>query len=109
MSISISISILYLYLVLDVDLELKYLFFVPKYNPLPLCTTFIPSPVFAYLIKSVVDDKAAQGFVLASALPILLAISNALIGLLATFFPMLTVALPTPLKESFNPSASIVA
>ena len=49
------------------------------------------------------------GFLDAAALPILLAISNALTGLLATFFPKLTVALPTLLKKPFNPSASIVA
>ena len=54
-------------------------------------------------------DKAALGFLLAAALLILLAISYALTGLLATFFPKLTVALPTLLKNSFNPSASIVA
>ena len=54
-------------------------------------------------------DKAALGFLDAAAVPILLAISNALIGLLATFFQKLTVALPTLLKKSFNPSASIVA
>ena len=34
-----------------------------------------------------VADKAALGLLLAAALPILLAISNALTGLLATFFP----------------------
>ena len=39
-------------------------------------------------------DEAALGFLDAAALPILLAISNALTGLLATFFPKLTVALP---------------
>ena len=82
---------------------------VAKYNPLPFCTTFIPSPVVANLIKSGVADKAALGFLLAAALPILLAISNTLTGLLATFFPKLTVALPTLLKKSFNSSASIVA
>ena len=54
-------------------------------------------------------DKAALGFLLAAALPILRAISHALTGLLATFFANLTVALPTLLKKSFNPSASIVA
>ena len=54
-------------------------------------------------------DKAALGFLDAAALPILLAISNALTGLLATFFQKLTVAPPTLLKKSFNPSASIVA
>ena len=54
-------------------------------------------------------DKAALGFLDAAALPILLAFYNALTGLLATFFPKLTVALPTLLKKSFNPSASIVA
>ena len=54
-------------------------------------------------------DKAALGFLDAAALPILLAISNALTGLLATFYPKLTVALPTLLKKSFNPSASIFA
>ena len=62
-------------------------FFVPKYNPLPFCTTFIPSPVVANLIKSGVAARAALGFLDAAALPILLAISNALTGLLATFFP----------------------
>ena len=30
----------------------KLSFLVPKYKPLPFCTTFIPSPVFANLIKS---------------------------------------------------------
>ena len=54
-------------------------------------------------------DKAAPGFLDAAALPILLAISNALTGLLTTFFPKLTAALPTLLKKSFYPSASIVA
>ena len=54
-------------------------------------------------------DKAALRFLDAAALPILLAISNALNGLLATFFQKLTVALPTLLERSFNPSASIVA
>ena len=54
-------------------------------------------------------DKAALGFLLAAALPISPAVSNAFTGLLATFFPKLTVALPTLLKKSFNPSASIVA
>ena len=54
-------------------------------------------------------DKAALGFLDAAARPILLAISNAHTGLLATFFPKLTVALPTLLNISFNPSASIVA
>ena len=79
------------------------------YNPLPFCTTFIPSPVVANLFKSGVAARAALGILDAAALPILLAISNALTGLLATFFPTLTVALPTFLKKSFNPSASIVA
>ena len=54
-------------------------------------------------------DKAALGFLDAAALPILLAISYALTGLLATFFPKLTEALPTLLKKSLSPSASIVA
>ena len=54
-------------------------------------------------------DKAALWFLDAAALPILLAISNALTALLATFFPKLTVALATLLKKSFNHSASIVA
>ena len=54
-------------------------------------------------------DKAALGFLDAAALPILLASSNALTGLLATYFLKLTVALPTLLKKFFNPSASIVA
>ena len=53
-------------------------------------------------------DKAALGFLLAAALPILLASSNALTGLLATFFQKFTVALPTLLMKSSNPSASIV-
>ena len=74
---------------------------MPKYNPLPFCTNFIPSPVVANLIKSGVADKAALGFLDAAALPMLLAISNALTGLLATFFPKLTVALPTLFKEIF--------
>ena len=82
---------------------------MPKYNPLLFCTTFIPSPVVANLIKSGVADKAALGFLDAAALPILLAISNALTGLLATFFQKITEALPTLLKNSFKPSASIVA
>ena len=63
----------------------------------------------ANLIKSGVADRASLKFLLAAALPILLAISNALTGSLATFFPNLIVALPTLLKKSFNPSASIVA
>ena len=71
---------------IDVELELNYLFFVPKYKPLPFCTTFIPSPVVANLNKSGVADKAALGFLDAAAVPILLAISKAIIGLLATFF-----------------------
>ena len=54
-------------------------------------------------------DKADLRFLDAAALPILLALSNALTGLLATSYPKLTVALPTLLKKSFNPSASIVA
>ena len=49
------------------------------YNPLPFCTTFIPSPGAANLIKSGVAARAALGFLLAAALPILLAISNALL------------------------------
>ena len=53
-------------------------------------------------------DKVALGFLFAAAPPISLAISDALIGLLATFFPKLTVALPTFLKKSFYTSASIV-
>ena len=57
------------------------------YKPLLFCTTSIPSPVVAILIKSGVADKAVLGFLLAAALPILLAISNALTGLLATFLP----------------------
>ena len=68
----------------------------------------MPSPV-ANLIKSWVADKAALGFLLAAALPILLSLSNALAGLLATFFPKLTIVLPTIYKNQFNPSASIVA
>ena len=88
---------------------INYIFFIPKYNPFPLCTTFIPLPLVANLIKSGVADKAALGFLLAAALPILRSISNALTGLLATFFPKLTVALPTLLKKIFTPSASIVA
>ena len=64
----------------------NFLFSVPKCNPLPFCTTFIPSPVVANLNKSGVANKAALGFLLAGALPILLAISNALSGLIATFF-----------------------
>ena len=85
-----------------------YLFFVPKYKTPPFCTTFISSPVVANLIKSGLADKAALEFLDAAALPIILVISNALSGLLATFFPKLTVALPKFLKKSFNPSASIV-
>ena len=88
---------------------INYVFPVPKYNPLPFCTTLIPSPVIANLIKSGVADKSALKFLLAAALSILLAVSNALTGLLATFFPKLTVALPTLLRKSFNLSASIVA
>ena len=38
------------------------LFFVPKYNPLPFCTTLIPSPVVAKLIKSGVAARAALEF-----------------------------------------------
>ena len=84
---------------------LKYLSF---YLNLSLYVSVLSS-VIAILIKSGVADKAAIGFLLAAALPILLAISNALSGLLATFFPKLTAAVPKPLKESFKPSASIVA
>ena len=54
-------------------------------------------------------DKAALGILNAVALHILLAISNTLTELFATFFPQLTVALPTVLRKSFNPSASIYA
>ena len=63
----------------------------------------------ANLNKSGVAVKAALRFLVAAALPILLAISNALTGLLAIFFPKLIVGLPTLLKNSFNHSASIVA
>ena len=52
-------------------------------------------------------DKAL-GFLLVAALPILLAISNALSGLLTTFFPKSTIALTTLLKRSFNTSASLL-
>ena len=48
---------------------------------------FIPLSVVVSLIKLDVADKAALEFLLAAALPILLAVSNALTGLLATFFP----------------------
>ena len=54
-------------------------------------------------------DKATLGFLDAAALPILLAISNALTGLLVTFFPKFNVPLITLLKKSFNHCASIVA
>ena len=96
-------------LVLTSALAITKFFFKPKYKPLPFCTTFISSSVFANYIKSGVADKAALGFLDAAALLILLAISNALTGLLATFFPKLTVALPILLKKPFNPSAPIVA
>ena len=69
----------------------------------------MPSPVIANLNNLNVADKAALGILIAAALSILLAISNAFTGLLATFFPKLSFALPTLLKKSFNPSASIVA
>ena len=92
---------------MPLGVELNYVFLVPKYNPLPFFVTFIPSPVVANSIKSGVAHKAALGFLLAAALSILLA--NALTGLLAFFFLKLTVALPTLLKKSFNPSASIFA
>ena len=72
------------------------------YNPLLFYTTFIPSPVVANLIKSGVAARAALGFLDAAALPILLAISNALTGLLATFFPKLTVAFTNTFKEIFK-------
>ena len=62
----------------------------------------MPSPVVANLIKSGVADKAALGFLDAAALPLLLAISNALTGLLATFFPKLTVALPTLFQRNLS-------
>ena len=65
------------------------------YNPLLFCTTLIPSPIVANLIKSSVAARAALGFLIAAALPFFLAISKALTQLLATFFPKLTVALPT--------------
>ena len=69
----------------------------------------MPSPVVANLIKSGVVARTALGFLLEAALPLLLVISNALTGFLATSFPKLTVSQPTLLKKSFNPSASIVA
>ena len=47
-------------------------------------------------------DEAALGFLDAAALPFLLAISNALTGLLATFFPKLTVALPKLFLKNFQ-------
>ena len=87
----------------------NYLFFVPECSPPHFGTTFIHSQLVANLNKSGVADKAAFGFLLADALPILLANSNALTVLLATFFPKLTVALPTLLNKSFHPSPSIVA
>ena len=86
---------LYLQLYLDLEINLNQFFFVPKYKLLIFCTTLIPPPEVANLIKSGVADKAALVFLLAAALPILLAIFIALTGLKATFFPKLTVALPT--------------
>ena len=64
----------------------NHLLFVPKYNHLPFCITLIPSPVVANLIKSGVADKAALGFLLAVAFPILLAVSNALTELLGSYW-----------------------
>ena len=81
----------------------NYLFFVTKYKLLLFCATCIQSPVVANLNNSGVAEKAALGFLNAAALPILLAIFKALTGLLASFFPKLTVALQTLLKKSFNP------
>ena len=57
------------------------------------------SPVFSNLIKLGVADKAALGFLLAAAFSILRAISKAVSGLLAFFYPKLTVALPTLLRN----------
>ena len=65
--------------------------------------------MFANLINSGVADKAALWFLFAAALPILLAISNALTGLLASCFPKSTVTLPILLEKSVKTSASIVA
>ena len=48
------------------------------------------------------------GFLLAAAVPIFAAISNALPGLFIIFFPTFLVAFPTPQKKSPNPSAYIV-
>ena len=70
---------------------------------------FIPSPVVAIFMKSGVVDRAALEFLVAAAFPISLAISSALTGFLANFFPKLTVALPTLLKKPFSHPASIVA
>ena len=70
-------------------------------------TTLIPSLLNANLIKSGLAAKAARVFLVLAAVPILLAISNALAAFLATFFPNLTVALPTLLRKSFKPSSSI--
>ena len=73
------------------------------YNPHRFCNTFIPSPIVANLFKSGVVDKAALGFLLTAALHNLLAIFNALTGLLATFFQKLSVASPTLLKNLLLP------
>ena len=63
------------------------MFFVPKYKPLHFCNTFILSLVVVNLISSGVAARAALGFLVAFALPILLAFPKALTGLLPTFFP----------------------
>ena len=49
-----------------------------------------------------------RGFSLAAAVPIFAASSSAPPGLFNTFFPTLSAAFPRCLKQSSNPSASIV-
>ena len=53
------------------------MFFVPRYKPLPFCTTFIPSPIVASLIILGIDGKNSSWIDVA----ILLSISNDPTGL----------------------------
>ena len=80
--------------------------FAPRYKPLPLCTTFYPSPNVANWIKLAFVDNPLLGFPLFFDVPKLLPISNAFTGLLANVFPKANAALPTFLKKIFRPPAS---
>ena len=73
---------------------------------------FYPNTNYSLDVQNLLTSDAVAalsfGFLLAAAVPIFAAISNARAGLLSIFFPTCFAALPRCLKKLPNPSAAIV-